>query len=153
MHGQVSLPGKLGGGRMLGHFDGGPDRRLCQARQRIVAAFGPRRVQVVLQGQEQTHRHGLKANGVLTELIQVDLDFRRTLEHKLGRLVRTGFFNGPRGVFVGTAQGMKTKEKNSFASTSTLPQLLSGRAVQDFQMKETLGCLLLLCHRSKGRSR
>jgi len=109
---------------MLGYFDGGPDRRLRHARQRIVAAFGPRRAQVVLQGQEQTRRRGLKTNGVLNELIQLYFEFRRTLERILGRLVHTGFFNGPRGVLDGTAQEMKTRKKNSCASTSTLSQLL-----------------------------
>jgi len=139
---------------MLGCFDGGPDRGLCQARQRIVAAFGPRRAQVVLQGQEQTHRRGLKTNGVLNELIQLDFEFRRTLERILGRLVRTGFFNGPRGVLDGTAQEMKTRKKLlRFYFDSIAASALCGRAVQDFQMKETLGCLLLLCHRSKGRFR
>lgn len=47
---------------------------------------------------------GRVADGVLSKLIEIDFEFGSSLDRKLGRLLRTRFFNGASGMLVGAVE-------------------------------------------------
>lgn len=90
--------------RCFRQLDRSSNSNIGQSRQGIRRDFGPSRANIILQTQKETQGMGRVTDGVMCQLIEIDLQFGSTLDCKLGTLLRRSFFNGTSRVLVGAVK-------------------------------------------------